>query len=65
MYSALENGRAVALKIVDLELPWELEEAEKEVRILCSLKHAHVARILRVFVHGKLQISLILIITLE
>ncbi|XP_022664003.1 STE20-related kinase adapter protein alpha-like isoform X2 [Varroa jacobsoni] len=51
VYSALENGRAVALKIVDLELPWELEEAEKEVRILCSLKHAHVARILRVFVH--------------
>lgn len=57
MYSALEGGRAVAVKIVDLELPGELEEAEREVHILCSLRHAHVARILRVFTHGKLTVQ--------
>ncbi|OQR78861.1 STE20-related kinase adapter protein alpha-like [Tropilaelaps mercedesae] len=53
VYSALEGGRAVALKVVDLEPAGELEEAEREVRVLCSLRHAHVARIIRVFTHGR------------
>ena len=53
MYSAIDGGRVVAVKIVDLDSPYdELAEAEREILILCSLRHAHVVRLMRSFVHG-------------